>query len=84
MVTMTTVGYGDIYPATLPGYLITVIVMIAGLTITALPIAIVGGNFSVVYEYNQKREKELRLRFERVESTTTGESWADMDATLSV
>ena len=80
---MTTVGYGDIYPATLPGYLITVIVMIAGLTITALPIAIVGGNFSVVYEYNQKREKELSLQAEKDESLSTSKrSWTDTTLTV--
>ena len=80
---MTTVGYGDIYPATLPGYLITVIVMIAGLTITALPIAIVGGNFSVVYEYNQKREKELRLQADKEESLSTSKrSWTDTTLTV--
>ncbi|XP_067949888.1 potassium voltage-gated channel protein Shaw-like [Watersipora subatra] len=58
IVTMTTVGYGDMYPTTFPGYLVTIVVMLVGLTITALPIAIVGGNFAVVYEHNQKREKE--------------------------
>ena len=60
MVTMTTVGYGDMVPSTYPGYFAAVIVMVIGLTVTALPIAIVGGNFAVVYEYNQKLEKRLR------------------------
>ncbi|XP_067949886.1 potassium voltage-gated channel protein Shal-like [Watersipora subatra] len=65
LVTMTTVGYGDMYPTTVPGYLATVVVMIMGLTITALPIAIVGGNFAVVYEHNKKRERAESDRKQR-------------------
>lgn len=63
LVTMTTVGYGDVYPTSLGGYIIVTVIMILGLTLTALPIAIVGGNFTVVYEYSQKvnkRNKETK------------------------
>lgn len=55
---MTTVGYGDIYPTEFGGYTATAIVMIIGLMVTALPVAIIGGNFTIVYEYNQKRVKQ--------------------------
>ena len=57
---MTTVGYGDMYPQSIYGYIMTVIVMIVGLVITALPIAIVGGNFADVHAYNRKREGKLK------------------------
>ncbi|XP_067949885.1 potassium voltage-gated channel subfamily B member 2-like [Watersipora subatra] len=69
IVTMTTVGYGDMYPTTVSGYLATVVVMIVGLTITALPVAIVGGNFSVVYEHNKKRERAEKERDKREKSS---------------
>ena len=59
---MTTVGYGDLYPTTSPGYAITVVVMVFGLILTALPVAIIGGNFAVVYEYNVKRRHSLNKR----------------------
>ena len=62
VVTMTTVGYGDLYPTTAPGYAITVVVMLFGLILTALPVAIIGGNFAVVYEYNVKRKHSLNKR----------------------
>lgn len=62
IVTMTTVGYGDMYPVKAPGYFTAVIVMLAGLTLTALPIAIVGGNFATVHEYNQKRERDNLMK----------------------
>ena len=61
IVTMTTVGYGDMYPQSIYGYVMTVIVMIVGLVITALPIAIVGGNFADVYAYNRKRERQKTM-----------------------
>ena len=55
--TMTTVGYGDFYPVTLPGYIYGGIMMIKGTMLTALPVAIIGGNYAILYEHNQKREK---------------------------
>lgn len=56
VVTMTTVGYGDYYPRTWLGYIVAVVIMIAGLMFTSLPIAIVGGNFAAYHSYNRKRE----------------------------
>lgn len=58
LVTMTTVGYGDVYPTDIGGYLATAMVMVIGLMVTALPVAIIGGNFSIVYEYNHKRNNQ--------------------------
>ena len=57
---MTTVGYGDLYPTHQGGYVATFIVMVFGLMVTALPVAIIGGNFSVAYEYNAKRKQKLK------------------------
>ena len=56
MVTMTTVGYGDFFPTTAPGYAAACIVMLSGMIITALPIAIIGENFSTYYKFNKRRE----------------------------
>lgn len=41
IVTMTTVGYGDIYPETVPGRLAAAVLMIAGYAIIAVPTGIV-------------------------------------------
>jgi len=54
---MTTVGYGDYYPKNTLGYAVAAVIMLFGLMITALPIAIIGANFTVYYEYNQRRKK---------------------------
>ena len=58
LVTMTTVGYGDLYPIDVGGKLSAVLVIIVGYVVTALPIAIIGGNFALVHEYNMKRNRE--------------------------
>lgn len=63
---MTTVGYGDLYPLTPTGQVMTGFFMIFCLIVTALPVAIIGANFTVYYEYSIKREEEkLRSRTEK-------------------
>ena len=47
MATLTTVGYGDVYPITPLGQLFGAFVMILGLGMYALPIAIIANGFSV-------------------------------------
>ena len=45
-VTMTTVGYGDVTPTSTIGQILTVCAMIIGLLFLAMPISIVGNNFT--------------------------------------
>jgi hypothetical protein len=45
-VTANTVGYGDLYPTTTLGRIVGVITSYVGIMLIALPITIVGGNFS--------------------------------------
>ena len=83
---MTTVGYGDVYPMEVGGYLATAIVMVIGLMVTALPVAIIGGNFTVVYEYNHKRnnQKESDSRHMEKVCTYLNQSKGNKDLCLSV
>merc|ERR1712072_246219 len=53
VVTMTTVGFGDVYPRTVQGRAVGVCAMLAGILIIALPVAIVGRKFQDVYEEYQ-------------------------------
>jgi voltage-gated potassium channel len=46
--TLTTVGYGDIYPITIGGRLFTFLVLMLGLGLVAVPIGIVASSLSVV------------------------------------
>ena len=52
---MTTVGFGDYYPTTAIGYVTAALIMMLGIMVTALPIVIIGTNFSIVSDYNKKR-----------------------------
>ena len=45
MVTLTTVGYGDVVPVTYLGQLVGAITMLVGLVMLALPLSIIGTNF---------------------------------------
>lgn len=46
MVTLMTVGYGDAYPVTAAGKIVASLTMIASVLITALPISVIGANFT--------------------------------------
>ncbi|CAJ1398209.1 unnamed protein product [Effrenium voratum] len=60
VVTLTSLGYGDMYPKTLQGKCVGVLAMIAGLLLIALPIAIISQKFQDIYEVNDKEEAKNR------------------------
>jgi hypothetical protein len=74
LVTFSTVGYGDLYPATFPGRIITIVAIFFAATFMALPITIVSTNFSRVWQARQKTrvvtliQMSMLKRFMRVET----------------
>ena len=50
VVTMTTVGYGDCYPVSPGGKVVTIFTMLTGVLILALPITVIGSNFAKMVE----------------------------------
>ena len=53
-ITLTTIGYGDVYPITILGKIATTIIAIAGIGIVALPAGIIAGSFSEIV--NKKKQ----------------------------
>lgn len=47
---MTTVGYGDKVPRTLPGRLVGAFAMVSGIILISLPVAVVASNFQQTYD----------------------------------
>lgn len=62
VVTLTSVGYGDVVPRTTWGKLVGSIVMLLGVGLVALPAAILAGKFSD--ELGQRRNKVAKQAFE--------------------
>ena len=59
VVTLTTVGYGDVYPVTVLGKLLSGVISILGIILIALPSGIISSGFIKEYE-NEKEEKSKK------------------------
>ncbi|XP_077487018.1 potassium voltage-gated channel protein Shaw-like isoform X1 [Amblyomma americanum] len=65
IVTMTTVGYGDMAPRTYVGMLVGALCALAGVLTIGLPVPVIVSNFTMFYSHTQAREKlpKQRRRF---------------------
>lgn len=73
LITMTTVGYGDMTPKTWVGKIIGGVCAICGLLVVALPISIIGSNFNLYYAHAQARLKLPRKRNKVLLSSITSD-----------
>lgn len=62
IVTMTTVGYGDMVPKTYVGMIVGSMCAIMGVLTIALPVPVIVGNFSMFYSHTQARSKLPKKR----------------------
>jgi len=58
IITMTTVGYGDMYPVTNWGYVVGTLCALTGMLATGLPIPIIANNFT--FYYNVSKMKKMQ------------------------
>ncbi|GFR96597.1 potassium voltage-gated channel subfamily C member 1 [Elysia marginata] len=57
VVTMTTLGYGDMYPRTALGYIVGAVCALCGLLMLALPVPVIVSNFTLYYTHAQAKMK---------------------------
>ena len=89
MVTVTTVGYGDVYSVTIPGQLFSGFLMIFGALTMSIPVLAIVTNFELFYEKNAGgREEELNQNLNKTSSqslnrNSEGELDKDLDSLVS-
>jgi potassium voltage-gated channel Shaw-related subfamily C protein len=71
VVTMTTVGYGDMYPRSRLGHIVGSMCAMTGLLVLAMPIAVIAGKFNDMYMKNKEREFYNTLHNETVHTRVT-------------
>ena len=57
VVTLTTVGYGDVVPITMSGKIVAMITMVTGVVLIAMPISVLGTSFAEEFRKLQELQK---------------------------
>ncbi|XP_007903174.1 potassium voltage-gated channel subfamily D member 2 isoform X2 [Callorhinchus milii] len=83
IVTMTTLGYGDMVPKTIAGKIFGSICSLSGVLVIALPVPVIVSNFSRIYHQNQradKRKAQKKARLARIRVAKSGSANAYMQS----
>ncbi|XP_067130889.1 potassium voltage-gated channel protein Shal isoform X1 [Centruroides vittatus] len=66
IVTMTTLGYGDMVPDTIAGKIVGGVCSLSGVLVIALPVPVIVSNFSRIYHQSQRADKRKAQRKARM------------------
>ncbi|GFN98561.1 potassium voltage-gated channel subfamily c member 1, partial [Plakobranchus ocellatus] len=68
IITMTTVGYGDVTPSTPVGYIVGTACSVCGVLLVALTFPVISNNFSLFYEHVRSRSLSPRSKVEHLQN----------------
>ncbi|XP_069085651.1 voltage-gated potassium channel KCNC2 isoform X1 [Pleurodeles waltl] len=74
VVTMTTLGYGDMYPQTWSGMLVGALCALAGVLTIAMPVPVIVNNFGMYYSLAMAKQKLPRKRKKYIPHAAQGGS----------
>ncbi|XP_006888936.1 PREDICTED: potassium voltage-gated channel subfamily G member 4 [Elephantulus edwardii] len=71
IISMTTVGYGDMVPCSVPGQVVALSSILSGILIMAFPATSIFHTFSHSYLELKKEQEQLQARLRRLQTTAT-------------
>lgn len=81
IITMTTVGYGDVYPETALGRIVGALCALCGVLLVALTIPVISNNFALFYMHARNREEMTKTDdYGREGRRTSGDTETDKRA----
>ncbi|KAI3661239.1 hypothetical protein MP638_005676 [Amoeboaphelidium occidentale] len=83
MVTLATVGYGDVVPITPLGKFVASLTMILSIMIIALPTSIIGSNFIAEWQIYQQQVLQKKMRNFKLQAQKSSEETSELDIVSS-